>query len=95
MITASAAGPLLLSAAEEHNILLPAAYDIVWFLALAVAALLVVATLLHLARRKDLTSAETALWVLVVLLVPVVGPAVYLLIGRRPKGSPSPSGPRV
>jgi FtsH-binding integral membrane protein len=97
MMTASNGRALLLVAAEEHNVLLPAAYDVVWSVALTVAVVLAGAALLHLGRRKDLSSAESALWALVVLLVPVVGPAVYLVGGRRPKGSlPSPSsGTRV
>jgi hypothetical protein len=52
--------------------------------------------MVHLTRRKDLTSAETALWTLVAILVPVVGPVVYFLAGRQRHNPPetvaSPSG---
>lgn len=74
---------VILSAAEEHNVLLPATYDIVWFLALAATAVLAVTALVHLVRRKDLASAEAAVWALVVLLFPILGPTVYLLAGRH------------
>ncbi|GAA1655350.1 PLD nuclease N-terminal domain-containing protein [Georgenia ruanii] len=83
--TSADGGRLLLGPAEEHDVLLPAAYDTVWSLTLVVAVVLAVVALVHLVRRKDLTSTQAALWALGVLLVPVAGPIVYLLIGRRGK----------
>ncbi|MFH5821367.1 PLD nuclease N-terminal domain-containing protein [Georgenia sp. AZ-5] len=73
-----------MTAAEATpNPLIPAVYDVAWAVALAVGLALLAVALVHLARRKDTTPTETALWALVVLAAPLVGPAVYLLIGRR------------
>ncbi len=71
------------AAAEEHNLVLPASYDITWTAIAAVGLVLAVTALVHLARRKDTTPTATALWALVILAAPILGPAAYLLAGRR------------
>jgi asparagine N-glycosylation enzyme membrane subunit Stt3 len=83
---------LLMAAAEEHNVLLPAAYDITWALLVPLSVAAAIAALVHLIRRRDTTSTETALWALVVLLAPLLGPAVYFLAGRRRKDTTRATG---
>jgi hypothetical protein len=68
----------------EHNPLIPAAYDVVWsVVALLVIVLTIVALVTLSLLAKRLTSAQALVWTLVVLFVPLVGPAVWLSIGRR------------
>lgn len=66
------------------NPLVPSGYDIVWSVIALIAAVLMVVALVSLARStRRLTSRQGLAWVLVVLLVPVAGPAAWLAIGRR------------
>jgi uncharacterized membrane protein YhaH (DUF805 family) len=68
----------------EHNPLIPAAYDVVWsVVALLIIVLTIVALVTLSLLAKRLTSAQALVWTLVVLFVPLVGPAVWLSIGRR------------
>ncbi|MFH5821370.1 hypothetical protein [Georgenia sp. AZ-5] len=46
--------------------LLPAAYDLTWSAPVAAGTILLVVAVVHLARGKDTTPTETALWALVV-----------------------------
>ncbi|MBY6061943.1 PLDc N-terminal domain-containing protein [Microbacterium esteraromaticum] len=68
----------------SSNPLIPVGYDIVWTaLAIAVVVLAVVA-LVSLARSaKRLSAPQALIWVLIVLLVPVLGPIAWLAVGRR------------
>jgi uncharacterized membrane protein YhaH (DUF805 family) len=69
---------------EDPNPLVPATYDIVWMIVTAVAFILMIVALVSIARAsKRLSSALALIWTLVVLFVPVVGPVVWLAIGRR------------
>ncbi len=72
---------------DAANPLLPATSDLVWS-GLAVVALgLAVWAVLSLSRRaRDLSSAVVAVWAVVILLVPVLGPLAWILAGRRARG---------
>ncbi|WP_214467006.1 PLDc N-terminal domain-containing protein [Microbacterium flavescens] len=68
----------------EHNPLIPAAYDVVWSVVALLIIVLTIVALVTLSRlAKRLTSAQALVWTLVVLFVPLVGPSVWLSIGRR------------
>jgi len=69
---------------ETVNPLVPAGYDVVWSaiaLVAAVCAVVALVSLMWAARR--LTATQALVWVLVVLLIPVAGPAAWLAVGRR------------
>jgi hypothetical protein len=57
-------------------------FGILGFL-LAVNAVLIMAVLISIARNRNHTSGGKAVWALVVLALPVLGPAAWFLIGRR------------
>lgn len=72
------------------NPLMPAGYDIAWTAVTVLVVALTVVALVALARSaKQLTSTQALLWTLIVLLVPVIGPAAWLFIGRRAHSVPS------
>ncbi|MBW9119071.1 PLDc_N domain-containing protein [Microbacterium trichothecenolyticum] len=69
---------------DEHNPLIPAAYDVAWSAIAAVVIALVVVALVSLARSaKSLTPVQTLIWALIVLFVPVLGSVAWLAVGRR------------
>ncbi|UZN04189.1 PLD nuclease N-terminal domain-containing protein [Cellulomonas sp. S1-8] len=75
--------------------LMPAAYDIVWSIAVLAVLPLVVAALLRW-RGQEATTRVAVAWLLVILLVPALGAAVYLAVttGRaRPDGAQAAGGP--
>ena len=55
------------------------------------ALVLLVLALVQIARTPELSSTGRAIWVLIVLFVPIVGPVVWLSIGRRSLVSASQS----
>lgn len=66
------------------NPLVPAGYDVLWSVAGAVAIVLAIVALTSLSRAaKRLTAGQALIWVLVVLVLPVLGAATWLAIGRR------------
>lgn len=54
---------------------------------------LFIVAVVSIARSVTLTSERKALWVLLCFALPLVGPAVWLLVGRGSK-SPAPVGVR-
>lgn len=67
-----------------HNPLIPAGYDIAWSIVAIFAVALVIVAIISLARAaRHLTVIVGMVWTLVVLLVPVIGPVVWLSVGRR------------
>lgn len=69
---------------DASNPLIPASYDIVWSVIAAAAIALIVAAFISLARTaKEMSGVQTLVWVLVVLLIPILGAAAWLFIGRR------------
>lgn len=77
----------MLLVAEGSNPLVPQIWSL---LVLGIGLLIVVvlvAALIGIARSGQLTSTAKAVWVLVVLAFPVLGPVAWFFIGRRP-GTP-------
>ena len=66
------------------DLLVPAAYDVVWSLVVVAHVVLLVAALVQWSRARAARApqGDGLLDVLVIVLVPVLGPAAYL-IGRR------------
>jgi hypothetical protein len=62
------------------NPLLPAGYDVAWTLMLAAIVSLAVVAVAQLTRAKAIRGLEAAIWVLVILALPVVGPLAWLAI---------------
>lgn len=76
------------------NPLVPAAYDLWWSIALVVIVILLVASLVSLARAsKSLTPNQALVWTLVAIFVPVAGPASWFAIGRRARANPKTPNP--
>lgn len=64
----------------ESTTLLPATYDLLWTLAVVCALPLLVVALL---RWRTTALRRPLLWLLVMLLLPVLGPVVFLLSAPR------------
>ncbi|BCW66283.1 hypothetical protein NicSoilB4_10460 [Arthrobacter sp. NicSoilB4] len=56
---------------------------------LIAGVVLFVGALISIARNRAYTSGGTVVWALIVLALPVLGPVLWFLIGRK---GPSPSG---
>jgi len=68
---------------DEHNPLVPAGFDIAGsVIAVLVIALTIVALVVLARSARRLTSVQALVWTLVVLFVPLVGPVVWLTVGR-------------
>jgi tellurite resistance protein TehA-like permease len=61
------------------NPLLPTAYDIIWSVSVLVAVAMLAWTLVSIARSGMDSSAKLA-WVLIVFLLPVIGPICWLVV---------------
>ncbi len=72
---------------DAANPLLPATYDLVWSGLGVIALGLAVWAVLSLSRHaRVLPSVVVAVWAVVILLVPVLGPLAWILAGRRARG---------
>ncbi|WP_306232312.1 PLDc N-terminal domain-containing protein [Agrococcus beijingensis] len=69
------------------NPLLPAGYDLVWTLVIATLAALAVVAALQVLRAKQLSGLEVAVWLLVIVALPVLGPVAWFITGRRLRAS--------
>lgn len=65
------------------NPILPTAWEATTLLAGLIIAALFIAALVSIVRNKRQTPLATVLWVLVVFAVPVLGPLLWFLAGRR------------
>ena len=78
-----------------QNPLIPAGYDLAWTAVCVVMLGLLLWALVSLARHaKALTARQALAWTLLSILVPIVGPLCWLLIGRRAT-SPRTTSPRA
>lgn len=69
---------------DPTNPLVPAGFDIVWSVLLAIGLVLAVVALISIARAaKRLSASQSLLWTLLVLFLPIVGSVTWLAIGRR------------
>jgi hypothetical protein len=66
-----------------ETLFLPAAYDWLW-----TAAVLLTVVAVVVLRRRTLAPATTLTWTIVVLLLPLVGPVLWLGWGRRAATAP-------
>jgi ABC-type amino acid transport system permease subunit len=67
----------------DPNPLVPSAYDVVWGAVMLVQVVLAIIALVSLARsRGSLTGAQTLVWVLLILLMPLLGAIAWLVAGR-------------
>jgi hypothetical protein len=58
-------------------------------LPLNAGVVLFVVALISIARNKTYTSGGTVVWALIVLALPVLGPALWFVIGRKVQSSQS------
>jgi hypothetical protein len=69
---------------DVANPVIPVWFDLIWSTVAAIAIVLAIGALITLARNARRLSPNLALiWTLVILLVPVLGPVSWLMIGRR------------
>lgn len=62
------------------NPLLPAGYDVIWTIALLAIVSLAVVAIAQLVRAAEIRGTEAAIWVLVILALPVVGPVAWFAV---------------
>lgn len=75
---------------EPVNPLIPTTYDIVWSVGAGALLVLLVISLISIARAaRSLTSTQALVWTLLAMLVPLLGPLAWLCIGRRSAGMPA------
>lgn len=71
------------------NPLVPSPFD-VFMIALGVlAAVLWLVAIWTLAKNRHWTPAQRLLWLLLILAAPVIGPALWLTVGRRAGATPA------
>lgn len=70
------------NAAMDNNPLVPVWYDIVWSGVVLLTVVLAVAALVSLIR-SDLDPVTKAGWAAIVILLPVIGAAVWFILQRR------------
>lgn len=84
-----------ISALQAHdpgaNPLLPTHWEFTALVAGAVLIALVVVAVVSLSRDRRYTAVQRLLWLLVIMAAPVLGPLLWLAVGRRhaleqPKG---------
>lgn len=74
---------------STSNPLEPAAYDVLWSLGMVAVVVLGVSAFVSISRRARQTPLPVSLaWIAGVLLIPVLGPLAWFLIGR-PRAAPS------
>ncbi len=65
------------------NPLMSTGYDVVWIAFVACVVVLIAIALVSIRRnRQSLTSWQALIWGLVVIFVPIFGPAAWLFAGR-------------
>lgn len=67
------------------DLLLPEMSLLIWTVVLPLFFLLPVIALFNILRYSFRDNSIKLIWVLVILLVPVIGPLFYFLIGRKQK----------
>ncbi|MET4061309.1 hypothetical protein ABIB35_002879 [Arthrobacter sp. UYP6] len=80
------------TAPEDANPVIPNQWEGTVLVIGVLALLLVVVVLIDIARSHQLTGVVRAVWVLVVLAFPVVGPLLWFLLGRRSNTSTHDAG---
>lgn len=71
------------AAASTVEPLMPSPLFGLWGVAMSAGVVLLVAALISVARNKKYTSGGTVIWTLTILALPVLGPILWFLIGRK------------
>ncbi|SDS43365.1 PLDc N-terminal domain-containing protein [Agrococcus carbonis] len=79
---------MTIPATDVTNPLLPAGYDIMWSLVLAVALALTVTALWQVLRSRELSGVQAVVWALLILALPVLGPIAWWIL-RPPRDARS------
>jgi hypothetical protein len=72
---------MLLTVLPAENPLLPAAYDGVWSAFIGLVSVLMLGALFDVMRTATFLRAVE--WVVLIVLVPIAGPAIWFAYGRR------------
>jgi drug/metabolite transporter (DMT)-like permease len=75
---------LMSVAATTVNPLMPSPFFGIWGIVMIAGVALFIAALISVARNKTYTSAGTVIWTLIILALPVAGPVLWFLMGRKP-----------
>lgn len=70
------------TAAQVTEPVMPPSMGILGFV-LILNAVLFISALISIARNRTYTSGGTVVWALIVLVVPVLGPGLWFVLGRR------------
>ncbi len=81
---------MVATAEDNLNPVIPNAWELTVQGVGVLAVTIVVVALISIARSRHLTSTAQAVWVLIVLAFPVLGPASWFVVGRR-SAAPTPS----
>ena len=73
----------LTQGSANANPIIPPAWEAMTLLAGLIIAALLIAALVSIVRNKGQAPMATVLWVLVVFAVPILGPLLWFLAGRR------------
>jgi hypothetical protein len=73
--------------AVVRNPLLPTGYDVMWTAVLAGIVALAVVAIAQIGRAKAVTGVEAAVWVLVVLALPVAGSLAWFVLRPDRRGA--------
>lgn len=71
------------AAASTVEPLMPAPLLGVWGFVMSAGVAVFVAALISVARNKKYASGGTVIWTLIILALPVLGPILWFLIGRK------------
>ncbi|WP_284751356.1 PLDc N-terminal domain-containing protein [Arthrobacter sp. efr-133-R2A-120] len=78
------------SISAGNDVLAPTGYEVFAAMLALIAIGVFISALVSLARdAKALTNRETVLWLLLVVFVPLVGPAAWLVTSRRYRRKPA------
>lgn len=82
-IVTAPAGPALAAARADPNPLVPSAWEGMWSLLVLFWLVLTIVALVALVRARVLSRAESLLWALLIVVVPVLGAVGWLVANRR------------
>lgn len=71
-------------AASAVEPLMPSPLFGFWGLVMSAGAVLFIVALISVARNNAYTSGGTVIWTLIILALPVLGPVLWFLLGRKP-----------
>ena len=82
----------ILTAVDGADVILPASYDLIWSVTAAAGLALLIWALIRWARTQFTSGTVALLWLALILMLPVLGPAAFLLSSPgRPRTIPHAS----